>query len=69
MSMPSSFRRTLLIGLIFMSCASLSRLPAQVTTATVSGTVTDTSGAVVPGAKVDLKNLGTDVAQSLVTDA
>jgi hypothetical protein len=34
---------------------------AQITTADVVGTVTDSSGAVVPGAKVTITNLGTQV--------
>jgi len=37
---------------------------AQVTTADVLGTVVDQSGAVVPGAKVTLRNLGTGVVAS-----
>ena len=32
---------------------------AQVTTGTISGTVSDSSGAVLPGAKIELLNEGT----------
>lgn len=41
---------------------------AQVTTADVVGTVTDSSGAVLAGAKVVIENLGTGVAQTAVTN-
>lgn len=37
---------------------------AQVTTATVSGTVTDPAGAVVPGATLNLKNVDNDVTRT-----
>src|ERR1700691_3663788 len=43
-------------------------LDAQVT-ATISGTVTDASGAAVSGAKVDVKNTGTAITQNTSTDA
>src|SRR5512147_2560473 len=41
---------------------------AQTTNATVFGTVTDSVGAVVPGASVHVKNVDTGVTQSAVTD-
>jgi len=37
-------------------------------TATISGIVTDTSGAAVTGAKVDVRNIGTGAVQSAATD-
>src|SRR4051812_40000567 len=42
---------------------------AQFDTATVLGTVKDTSGAVVPGATVTLKNTATGITANAVTDA
>src|SRR5262249_53634109 len=42
---------------------------AQAVTGTVLGTVTDTSGAAVPGATVTLTNLGTDLTRTVVSDA
>ena len=42
---------------------------AQVTTATISGTVSDSSGAVLPGAKVEITNEGTGVVRTSVTGA
>src|SRR3989442_5737528 len=41
---------------------------AQVTGATLSGTVTDTSGAVIPGVMVSVKNRGTGVVRNVKTD-
>lgn len=38
-------------------------------TAAISGTVSDTSGAAVPGATIEVKNAGTSVIQSLLSDA
>jgi len=49
--------------------AVLTPLAAQTTTAIISGTVTDASGAVVAGAKVDVKNTGTGITQSTVSDS
>jgi len=44
-------------------------LRAQVTTADVLGTITDPSGAVVPGAKATLQNLDTGISRSLEVGA
>lgn len=41
---------------------------AQVTTATILGTVKDTTGAVIPGASIAIKNLDTGMTRTLVTD-
>jgi outer membrane receptor protein involved in Fe transport len=40
----------------------------QMTTGTIQGTVTDTNGAVVPGASVEIKNLDTNLTRTLTTD-
>ncbi|MGH9437113.1 MAG: TonB-dependent receptor domain-containing protein, partial [Terriglobia bacterium] len=42
---------------------------AQVTGATMSGTVTDPSGAVIPNAKVEIKNVATGVARTAMTNS
>ncbi len=44
-------------------------LYGQSNTAIISGTVTDASGAVVAGAKVDVKNVGTQITQSTTSNA
>ena len=51
-------------------CAvSVTRLGAQGTTATVLGTVADMSGAAIPDAMVQVKNVGTGVTQTVTADA
>ena len=56
-----------LIALLLTGVAG-SRLMAQVTTATISGTVTDASGASVAGASLQVKNTGTGITQDTTTD-
>ncbi|MGB7822911.1 MAG: carboxypeptidase-like regulatory domain-containing protein, partial [Candidatus Sulfotelmatobacter sp.] len=56
--MPSRKLFTLLISLSLLISASLS-LYGQSTFGSISGSVTDTSGAIVTDAKVTLTNLGT----------
>src|SRR3989442_1010939 len=60
----SRYLPVLLISLILSSVAA----HAQVTGATLSGTVTDTSGAVIPGVMVSVKNRGTGVVRNVKTD-
>src|ERR1035437_7049752 len=54
---------------LLISTMGAIRLQAQAATATLLGTVKDSSGAVMPGVKLDVKNVGTGVAQSVATDA
>src|SRR5206468_10779259 len=44
------------------------RVNAQVSGATLSGTVTDTSGAVIPGVMSAIKNTATGIVRNLTTD-
>ena len=56
--------------LIVILCASeVTRLAAQGTTATILGTVTDSTGASIPGANVQVKNVGTGQTTNSQTDA
>ncbi|MGH9665238.1 MAG: carboxypeptidase-like regulatory domain-containing protein, partial [Bryobacteraceae bacterium] len=48
---------------------SLGNVSAQISTATLVGTVTDPSGAVVVGATVQVKNIGTSITRTAATDA
>jgi outer membrane receptor protein involved in Fe transport len=54
------------VVLSLMGSAGLAH--AQLTTADIVGTITDSTGAVVPNAKVEVKNLATSVARSATTD-
>ena len=59
------------VGILLLSVFAAEMNPllaAQATTATISGTVTDSSGAAVPGATVTVKNTGTDISQTTVSD-
>jgi hypothetical protein len=56
------------IILVFVLLAAVS-LSAQTFRGTILGTVTDPSGAVVPGAKVTVKNTGTGLERSTETSA
>ena len=56
-----------LIVLLF-SALAVSNLQAQVNTAVLSGTATDTTGAVIGGAKLEAKNVGTGVSYVGTTD-
>lgn len=73
--MPMSVKRWVacvfggaLSALLFLAVAA-NPVKAQDETATISGTVTDSSGAALPGATIQAKNVGTDATQSTVADA
>ncbi len=46
----------------------LSRLNAQASNATIGGTVTDSSGATIAGAAIQVRNVGTGISQSTASD-
>jgi hypothetical protein len=54
----------LIVGIFFSIPAK-----AQVTGATLSGTITDPSGSVIAGADVSIKNTGTGIVRSVTTDS
>src|SRR5436853_747887 len=62
-----SFKRAT-VWLICVLCASTALLLAQSDRGTISGTVRDTTGAVIPGAKVTATNTATNVVNSSVTN-
>src|SRR2546422_10392909 len=45
-----------------------SSLNAQASTATIVGTVTDQSGALIPGVGIQVRNTGTGITQNTITD-
>src|SRR5260370_22984850 len=57
-----------LLGFVVLLLVSVSTCFAQ-STATLSGVVTDPSGAVVPGAQVTVHSLATGLDRQLVTDS
>src|SRR3954469_9827006 len=63
-----SFRRWILV---FVSVAFMVAgvAQAQISTASLNGTVTDPSGALIPGATVSLKNVSTNVERTTTTNA
>ncbi len=63
--------KTLTAAVFFcvVGCVSVTRLSAQVSTATILGTVTDSSGAAIPEAAIQVKNVGTGITQATASDA
>src|SRR5216684_5266496 len=54
--------------LVILAIIPLAIAQTQITTGTIQGTVTDTNGAIVPGANVEIKNLDTNLSRTLTTD-
>ena len=59
-----SFALVFLVGLVVVFTSH-----AQVTTGTISGTVADSTGAVLPGAKIEVQNEGTGAVRTVIADA
>ena len=62
------FSRSKLIGLMFMLCMTAASCLAQVSTATITGVVQDSAGALVPGAQVVVTQTQTNSTAQAVTD-
>src|SRR5437868_14944697 len=54
---------------VFISCACLLPLMAQIQNARIEGTVQDSSGAVIPGSKLSIVNTRTQVKSDAESDA
>ncbi|HKB09317.1 MAG TPA: carboxypeptidase-like regulatory domain-containing protein, partial [Vicinamibacterales bacterium] len=61
--------KRVVLGLVVVASLLPRPAAAQAVTGTILGTVTDTTGAAVPGATVTLTNLGTGLTRSIVTDS
>jgi hypothetical protein len=54
--------------LLGIATTGLSRLDAQASNATIGGTVTDSSGATIAGAAIQVRNIGTGITQAATSD-
>src|SRR4030088_1809723 len=64
-----SFRGFLVCATLALAVLLSTPVYAQVSGATLTGTVSDASGAVVTNAKVSIKNTATDVTRDVTTDS
>lgn len=66
----SALSKSLLIVVVICACLSplTTRLQAQAVKATVLGTVTDVTGAVVPGAEVLITHTATNFSRTTITN-
>ncbi len=57
-----------LLGLLVSVCAAPISLRAQTTYATITGTVTDANGAVLPGVRISARNVETNISSQTVSN-
>ena len=69
MNLRKSFACFLAVLVLFLNVSLPPQARAQVAGATISGTVTDASGSVVPGAQVAIRDTATAVSRSVTTDS
>jgi hypothetical protein len=60
--------RLLMLAMVTLICAGAAFAQAQASSADLNGTVTDASGAVVPGATVTARDTATGITRSVATD-
>lgn len=68
-AMPAWLRGSICCLLITLGVTSGLYAQSSIITGTIQGTVTDPSGAVVPGTSVEVKNLDTNLTRTIVTDS
>ncbi len=68
-TMRKAWRLRIGFCLVLLSMWSMSTLAQDSTSGTIQGTVSDEQGAVVPGATVDARNVGTNFTRSVTTDS
>ena len=64
----SSVRIICALGICLLACLGTQKLHGQAATASITGTVTDSSGGSIPGATVNAKNTGTGVTRTTASD-
>lgn len=57
-----------MVTVITVTMLGISTVQAQIRTAIISGTVTDTSGGIIPGVSISVRNVETGIARTAVTD-
>src|SRR6266446_9115915 len=67
--MEAPMRRTIQFSFLFLTCTALGWGQAQATTGVIQGTIADPTGAAVPDARVEARNLDTNFTRSQDTDA
>jgi outer membrane receptor protein involved in Fe transport len=65
--MHNCWRIRVVAALLVLGLAPIAWAQTQITTGVVQGTVVDPSGAVVPGAEVEVRNIGTNARRTLTT--
>src|SRR5262245_32145999 len=62
-------RLLLAVYLVLTLLANPALAQTQITTGVIQGTVSDATGAALPGVNVEARNLDTNISRALVTDA
>src|SRR5437899_2965147 len=65
--MHDLMKRIVALGLMF-ACAGIFECSAQTNTGRIVGTITDATGAVIPGAEISIRNPTTGLARSVMTN-